>query len=573
MNYRNLYLLTGIVAFLSSATSAQIISSEPADLLLRGGRVVTPNGVVQSIAVRNGRIVALGDDRSLDLLRGVGTKVVDLNGRTVLPGFHDSHIHAVEAGLLNKSCRFPPASKPSQITARIAECVKAAKPGQWISGGSYQADMFGSTPPDRAMLDAVSPDNPVLLVDVGFHNVWVNSAALKLAGITRDTKDPPAGRIVRRADGQPSGVLNEMSARALVGKYMPRPTVTEKQEALAWTLSQLASWGVTSLTEAGADADTVAAYVGLADAGRLKQRVRTCIHFAPGRNGDGSWDGKLSQMVIARNEFSRERLTTDCVKLGIDGVASNSQTAAMLDGYVIHGEGAETGNGMKLSQPLLDDIVARLDQEGVTVKMHAIGDGAVRSVIDAIAKVRRNTGVVGPTHSIAHASFIAPADLKRMADMNLSVDISPYSLFRAPMTEEIERNVGVERMAHWKPVRQLLDQHVLTVAGSDWPAGPPTANPWLEIETMVTRLPPGGVGKPLAPSETATLDEAITMFTDSGARERGHRNVTGAIENGLYADLIVIDRDPHAIPVTDLHNIKVVTTIIGGEIVYEAAAK
>jgi len=536
-----------------------------ADLILENGRFYTPAGWSAAIAIRQGVILEVGDAARVRALQGPATRVVDLKGATVVPGLHDLHVHAIGSGEQRLQCRFAQGSSAQVIATTLAACVAGRKPGEWITGGQWDAASVGEAVLDREFLDRVAPDNPVALNDISMHAVWLNTAALKRAGITRDTQTPPGGVIERRPDGEPTGVLRE-GARSLMAGTIPPPSIESQAEAIQWAQRQMLQHGVTSFTDAGVNLDGLKAFALLADRGELKQRVRGCLAW---RMIVGATSG--AELVARRNLYARERFRPDCIKIGLDGVPTEGHTAAMLEPYAdAQGDPARARGMLMVPAEELQRAVIDFDARGLTVKMHAAGDAAVRAGLDAIAAARRANGYTGVFHNVSHNSFISREDLARAASIQATFEMSPYIWYQNPIIPAIARAVGPERMKRWTPVREAIDSGALVVPGSDW-AVVPSVNPWIAIETLVTRLPPGGQGEPLGEAERITLEEALRLFTINGARQMGHADRTGRIEKGLLADLVVIDRNPFEMPVTEIHRIKVLQTIINGEVVYEAA--
>ncbi len=317
----------GLVSF-SSAAFAQFGASQapppaPADLVLTHGQIYTPSGFVDSIAVSKGVIVAIGDASAVKPYTTSATKTVDLKGQTVLPGLHDMHVHPGGAGMSELfQCKLPHGSSPEQIFAIVAKCVQAHKPGEWITGRAYEAASFGATPPNKSMLDKVAPNNPVLLNDISGHSAWANSLALKIAGITKDTKNPPNGIIERDPNGEPTGLLREAPAVGIVSQHVPPPSQADTEKALKWALDTMLAQGVTAFDDALVTQDLAQAYADLSDRGELKQRVRGCLIYLD------------SGLIARRGIYARDRFSPSCVKIILDGVPTDSHTAAMLEDYL-----------------------------------------------------------------------------------------------------------------------------------------------------------------------------------------------------------------------------------------------
>lgn len=559
--------LSFMVAVLPALSLAQS-AGDRADLILHNGQIHTPDGWHSAVAVRDGVILAVGDDATALSLRETDTRVIDLAGATVLPGLHDLHVHPLGAGLNQLQCNFPQGSTPAVLLQTVRSCAGQQQPGAWISGGQWDAASYGGDM-HRAQLDEVAPENPVALVDISGHSLWVNSAALTLAGITRDSVNPPGGIIERDADGEPTGVLRE-SAAGLVRAIIPPASPDQVRTALQWSLDQMLTQGITSITDAGVDASGMRAYAELADAGLLQLRVQGCMMLrgaAFGRSDNGT-----PSFVIQRNRYARERFRPDCVKLALDGVPTDGHTAAMVEPYA-HTDHlpADAAKGLLMvPQAALNDIVTDADSRGLTVKMHAAGDAAVRAGLDAIAAARAANGFSGLLHNVAHNSFVQMDDILRARSIAATFEMSPYIWFPNPIIPDISAAIGDARMQRWIPVKDAIDAGALVVAGSDWPVVP-SFNPWTAIETLVTRQVPGGGGELLGAAERISVEQALALFTVNAARQLGRRHQLGSIEPGLLADLVVIDRNPFTIPATDIHATQVRMTIIEGEVVYSAA--
>ncbi len=469
--------------------------AQAADLILTGGKVRTATGWADAMAVRRGVIVAVGDAAAVATRRGPRTRVIDLHGRTVLPGLHDTHVHPLHGGINERRCKIPQGSTLAATQAIVKACVARARPGEWVLGGQWDAPALGAVP-DRTSLDRVAPNEPVLLDDTSGHSAWANSRALAAAGVTKTTPDPPGGIIERDQRGEPTGVLRE-SAIDLVKRHAPVASAAAIRSALQWSLQLMLSFGITAFTEASTGfmagiEPELKAFADLADAGLLKQRTTLCIGWTrattrprrPSPNGT-STPGRC--------------LAVDCVKIFLDGVPTDGHTAAMLQPYADAVAGrtdAASQTGMLLlDQAVLDDAVTRFDRIGLTVKFHAAGDGAVRAGLSAIAAARRNNGFSGLMHNVGHCTFVSAKDLERARAIGATFEVSPYLWGPSPINDAITSAVGPEIIKRVWPVREMLDAGALVVAGSDW-AVVPSVDPWIGIETLVTRQVAGGKSRP-----------------------------------------------------------------------------
>jgi predicted amidohydrolase YtcJ len=550
----------------SGATRQSIV--ETADLILCNGQIYTPRGWTEALAVRNGVIIAIGSDELVQKFRTQQTRIIDLHGDTVVPGLHDMHVHPMSAGLQQLACNFAQGSSPQQILDTVKGCVAKHVKGEWITGGQWDAASFGEQAMHRSLLDSVAPHNPVVLSDISGHSTWANSKALQMAGITAKTPNPPGGIIERDNKGEPTGVLRESAARLVRGGSQAPLTPDQSAKALSWALSQMMSYGITSFTDAVIDESSMKLYADLADKGILKQRVRGCIMWSPMFNT--SQDSPFDP-VKRRNLYARDRFKPDCVKMMLDGVPTDGHTAAMVEPYADASNSDEArAKGMLMIKPeVLNAAVIDFDAQGLTVKFHAAGDAAVREGLDAIEAARKANGFSGNLHNVGHNSFVQMSDFRRARDIQATFEMSPYIWYPNPIIPDIAKAIGPERMKRWTPVKDAIDSGALVVPGSDWNVVP-SVDPWIAIETLVTRQKPGGGGEALGEAEKITLQQAFDLFTVNSARHMGNRSKTGSIERGMLADLLVLDRNPFKIPVTQIHETKVKLTMINGEVVYQA---
>jgi len=560
---------TLLVAGLAVPAPLQLAGGGAAALLLVNGRIHTPAGIVQAMAVdAKGVIIALGTTEELDQLPTSGARRIDLEGHAVLPGFHDLHVHPIFAGMQAQRCVIPQGSSLPALQRIVKACADKAGPGKWITGGQWDVAAIGRAP-NRAMLDAISPHNPVLLGDSSEHSAWANSLALSTAGLDRRTVNPPNGIIERDKSGQPTGLLRE-DAVLLVRQHVPAPTDAELRSALESSLATMLSFGITSFTEAAAGYSStlekeVKAYAAVADAGVLKQRTRLCMSWVPD-------DAAADAVIAARNLYARSRLSPDCVKMFLDGVPTDSHTAAMLEPYAGTVEGRDdeaSRRGMLLlKQDVIDAAVTRFDRMGLAVKFHAAGDAAVHAGLNAIEAARRANGFSGVLHDVGHCTFVARADIPRARAIGATFEVSPYLWAPSPITDDIAAAVGPETIKRVWPIREMIDSGALVVPGSDWSVVP-SVNPWIAVEMLVTREPSGGGDRSFGKAEAISLKEAVDLFTVNSARHRHLEGMVGAIATGMLADLIVLDRDPFDTPVHRLHEVQVMTTIINGDVVFQ----
>lgn len=563
---RHLLALASLVA--AACAVPQVAEAAPKAAALRfiNGHIYTPQGWRSAMEVRGRTIVRTGTRAQEKRWPRRGAKVVDLGGRTVMPGLYDMHVHPVlQAKGEEGRCRIPQDAEPQRLLELVSACVKAAKPGEWVSGGQWQSSLMTGTPITAATLDAISPDNPVMLFDVSGHSVWANSRALAAAGINEGTPNPEGGIIERDESGKPTGVLRETAGRLLTVKVPPQPRA-ETERQLSGHLAMLAGLGVVGYVEAMAYRDDLEVYAALADKGVLKQRVQACIASSEAGQPNAAFD----QTLADRGKFARATFNPHCVKVFADGVPTESHTGAMLADYQA-GQPNAPARGLLLFDPAaMAKDVARWDKLGITVLFHAAGDRAVRASLDAIEAARKANGMAGPVHQVGHLTFIDPADLPRFKALRAASEFSPYLWDPQPINDDITMAVGAPRIDRVWPIREGFDADALVVAGSDW-AVVPSPNPWIGIETAVTRRNPGGGARSYGLAEAITLPQAITMFTINAAKRMGMADKAGSLEAGKFADFLVLDRDPFAVPVTEIHRTTVLETWVGGERIYTRA--
>lgn len=569
-------------ALISSFSIAACSESEESterprvDTMLKNGNFYTLDNEhprATAVAISEGVIVAVGD---WDTLKGSiddATEVVDLQEHVVLPGFHDMHVHPIFAGLLSQRCLIEQGSTLEMIQEGVKACVAETEPGGWVIGGQWDASAIGGAPTHEA-LDAVASDNPVVLSDTSEHSIWVNEKALEIAGVTKDTPDPEGGIIERDANGEPTGVFRE-SAVGLVRSKVPQPSEEQLRSALSWSLEKMLSYGITDFTVAALGHSStmekeLAVYDKMADEGVLKQRVRLCMSYVV--SPQQTEDEHALRIIEDHASYDRDRLSVDCVKMFLDGVPTDSHTAAMLEPYEGSVPNRETGTDYGLllvDQKTLDAAVTRFDAMGLGVKFHAAGDAAVRAGLNAIEAARKANGPDGPLHDVGHCTFVSEEDVPRAAPINATYEVSPYLWAPSPINDSITEAIGPERIKRVWPVKELVESGALVIPGSDW-AVVPSVNPWIAVETLVTRERPGGSEDSFGEGEAISLDEAIKLFTVNASRHTGDEDKLGRIKQGMLADMIVLDRDPFEIPATELHKVEVLKTIINGEVVYAA---
>ena len=540
-----------------------------ADLVFSGGHVHTVDPArpsAEAVAVKDGRIVAIGDVPEIAGHVGQRTRVVDLAGRLLVPGFQDAHVHPVFGGLDQLQCDVRESRGRDGVLATIRAYVEANPDLPWIVGsGWYMADFLNGTP-RREDLDAIVPDRPAFLPNRDGHSTWVNSRALELAGIDRDTPDPADGRIERDPDGSPTGTLHEGAASA-VERLLPTTTDDDLFAGLRRGQEYLHSLGITAWQDAIVDERTQSIYRRAAEQGWLTARVEAAMWWDRERGDD-----QVEELIERSRTGSVGRLRANTVKLMQDGVLETF-TGGMIEPY-LGADGAPTGNrGISFIDPeRLPGWVTRLDAAGLQPHFHAIGDRAVRECLDAIEAARSANGHTDTRPHIAHIQVIHPVDVPRFAAFDVTANAQAlWACHEDQMDVLTIPFLGPERTSWQYPFGSLVRSGARLAMGSDWSVSTP--NPLLEMEVAVTRVADiSRNNEPFLPDERLTLEEAVAAFTLGSAFVNHLDAVTGSIEVGKLADLTVIDRDPFAPDAGPIGDGRVLATFIEGQPVYEAAS-
>jgi predicted amidohydrolase YtcJ len=537
----------------------------PADLVLRNGAVYTVDAArswAGAVAVSGGRIVFVGTDAAVAPWIGGKTRVVDLAGKMLLPAFHDSHVHPISGGIEALECDLHGLETQDQVLEAVRKCAAAHPDAAWIRGGGWELPVFPQGNPSKELLDRVAPGRAVFLDASDGHSAWVSSKALALAGITRATPDPPHGRIERTLVGEPSGALRE-EAVDLVARHLPPRVAKDYEEGLRRALAVANGFGLTSLQEASASEQELAAYQALDSRGELTARVVAAITF-----GTDKGLSEVGRLAGLRAKFRGKRLRAGAAKIFADGVLE-TRTAALLQPYI--GFGDERGK-LNVEPDAFRALAVALDREGFQIHVHAIGDRGIRAALDAIEAARAANGARDARHHIAHLELIDPADLPRFRRLGVVANFQPYwANGDRYLTELTEPRLGPERSRWLYPIRSVLDSGAAVALGSDWSVS--SMNPLDGIQVAVThREPSRGPGAAWLPQERIALPDAIEGYTIRGAYLDFTESETGSIETGKAADLIVLDRNLFEIPASQIHEAKVVWTLLEGREVYRAPA-
>jgi hypothetical protein len=552
-----------------------------ADLAFVNGSVYTVDAVrsrAQAVAVKDGRIVAVGSDGDLGDHVGPKTDVIDLAGRMLLPGFQDAHVHPPSGGLEMLRCDLNNLYTPAEYVEAIAAYARSHPERTWILGGGWYMGAFPRGAPERGALDAVVADRPVCLSSRDGHSVWVNSRALEVAGVTADTPDPPDGRIERDDRGEPSGTLHE-GAIGLVEDKAPAPTADDLLEGLRVAQRYLHSLGITAWQDAivGGHYDTLDTYRSFASSGELTARVVGALWWDRHRG-----DEQIEELEAQRDRSFVGRFRATSVKIMQDGIIENF-TAGSLKPYLDAAGRPTARTGLSFVDPeALKRHVTRLDASGFQVHFHTIGDRAVREALDAVEVARSANGPNDLRHHLAHIQVVHPDDVPRFVELGVVANGQPlWAVYDAQMCDLTIPFLGEERSAWQYPFASLVRSGAVLAFGSDWSVSSP--DPLAEIQLAVNRQVPeeqiGEVGgsrraveEAFLPDERIDLATAIAAFTMGSAFVNHFDAETGSIEVGKDADVIVLDRDLFALPVDEISSARVEATFVEGRPVFERSS-
>jgi hypothetical protein len=541
----------------------------PADLLITGAAVwpgARPGPPADALALRGDRVLAVGTEADVRASAGRRTEHLHLPGRLVVPGFQDAHVHPPTAGRNQLTVDLAGLAGPAEYLEAVGRYA-AEHPGRpWILGGGWAMEHFPGGTPRREDLDRVVPDRPVFLFNRDVHGAWVNSRALEIAGITRDTPDPADGRIERDADGEPTGTLHEGAAYSLDADVVPAPDRAEWEAAILSAQAHLHRLGITAWQDAWVTPATEEAYAALVADGRLSARVIGALWWDRHRGLE-----QLPELVARREQglvAGRGRFLPATVKIMADGVLENG-TGALLEPYC-DGCGGPTGNsGLSyLDAGRLTEAVTALDAEGFQVHVHTIGDRAVREALDAIEAARRVNGPGDHRHHLAHVQLVHPDDVPRFAELGVVANCQTYWAQHEPQMDELTVPVlGRDRAHRQYPFADLLRAGARLAMGSDWSVT--TADPLRQMEVAVTRVDPAHRdGAPFLPEQRLSLVQALTGFT-AGSAYVNHDADAGVLEAGRRADLAVLDTDVLAAGAPPIADARVEWTVASGRVVHQ----
>lgn len=545
------------------------------DLIYKNGRVYTVNGSqkwAQAFAVENGKFVNVGTNEEIESLGTDQTKVIDLEGKLVMPGLIDDHLHPDMAAenFFNVTVDAE-ATTWEEFKTSVSDYLEKNPDVKWVFGGNFDylwddgsdINMFGM-PSHKSILDELIPDRPAYFWEVSGHAALINSKALEACGITKDTPDPPNGRYARDENGEPTGVVRAMGAHTVWEEYLknrlPEKEIAYKQ--IKPIFQYLNSFGLTSVSDVWAREWYVKAYNILDRDDQLNMRM--AVYVTDPSDWVTDWMKELANKVIENPKaYTSDNVSVLGVKFILDGAAAG-RTVRLTEPY----EGEEEFCGPWRVEPeLFREKFLKYDQAALTVKVHAGGDAAIRLTLDTIEEARKQNNTT-LRHSVAHTAILNPADINRFKELGAVAEFSPVFWYQMPAIDVIANDIGQERINWLYPVRSMIDTGANVSIGTDWTVTP--VDPWQAIETVVTRRAPGVTEGPSLNAEVhgITLEEAVYLYTMGNSYAQYREDQTGSIEIGKYADFIVVDQDIFEIPVHKVHETKVLSTVVGGKEVY-----
>jgi len=567
MNKTNRRLVIVMYALLAFGTFGTriLLAAETADTIITNARVYTVNPQqkwAEAIAVRADKIIFVGDAKSAESYKGPSTKVIDAKGKLVLPGFTDCHVHFMSGSLGLTQVDLTGANTIEEIQKRVKDYAAAHPTLPWVTGMGWQYPTFGATAlPNKKILDDVLADRPVYLVAYDGHSSWANSKALAMAGIDRNTPDPPNGKIVRDANGEATGALKE-AAGDLVERLMPKPTREERLTALRKGLHEANRLGVVRVHSAGGDFEYLDLYDELRKNGELTVRQYIAYFLDPPELKPEA----IEKIEQARKKYNDEWISGGAVKTMLDGVVE-AHTAAMLGTYA-----DDTSQSGKLfwDPDKYKQAIAELDKRGLQIFTHAIGDRAVRTALDAYENAQKTNHSTDDRPRIEHIETITAEDIPRFGKLGVIASFQP--LHTDPNEDTLKVwavAAGPDRVSRAWPWRSVESTGGKLAFGSDWPVV--TISPWPGVQNALTRQtaegePAGG----WVPKERINIEDAVRGYT-LGAAFAGRREKTeGSLETGKLADVIILSKDLFTIEPPDILNEEVLVTMVGGKVVYES---
>jgi len=545
-----------------AAAATPAAAPPAADLIVTNARVFTgerSRPECAAVAIIGDRIVATGTKAEVDVWRGPATRIIDAGGRRVVPGFNDAHVHFVAGGMDLDNIDLKDAASPEEMVRRIASRVRTLPRGEWLLGGNWDDQQWNPVRmPDRTLIDPVTGDVPVFLSRYDGHMALANSVAIRLAGVTAKTPDPPGGVIVHDAAGEPNGLFKD-AALSLVAKVIPPFSHEQRLRAARRALGHAASLGVTSVQDMNPEYGDIAAYTELFERGELTTR----IYAAPAQ---ADWQDQAK--IGLRHAFGSPWLRLGAIKGYADG-SLGSTTAYFFEPYTdTPGTRGLLSDEMQPLEAERERMI-KADAAGLQLCVHAIGDRGISMILDLFADVVKANGERDRRFRIEHAQHMAAKDFNRFASLHVIASMQPYHAIDDGRWAA--KRIGPDRIKRTYAFRTFLDHGVRLAFGTDWSVAP--LDPMQSIYAAATRATldgknPGG----WVPEQKITVKEAVEAYTLGSAYAEFQEKDKGSIAPGKLADMVILSDDIFSIDPRAIRDVKVVTTLVGGRVVYESGA-
>ena len=577
--------LSKTLAFLSIITILFLVSCKKedattfADTIYFNGKIYTANTErpwVEAVAIKEGKFLYAGDSKEAEKLKGEGTNLIDLEGHFAMPGIFDLHSHPfITPWYGNMNLQLTGADTKEKILSSVKQYAVANPDKEWIIGGQWLLGVFPNDSPRKEWLDKIVPDRPVALLDQTGHGMWLNSKALELAGISKDTKTSQLIVIHKdEATGEPTGTINEQTIQ-MVEKVIPQAAPEQYIGYITEIFEMFLSYGITSQQSAEGHKVPLDALKIMEEKGDLDERVFVSWDWKTTLNLAYSLED-IEDQIKNRAEYASDFVYPNYVKIFADG-GPFSATSGLLEPYLESFTGKpDVYGGSNLTEEEFTEAFKMFDSWGVGVHVHAMGDGTIRTVINALENMKKDNGDSGVYHKIAHNTMLNEQDIPRLAALEgVNIDFSPPIWYpHKGATPGLLAALGEERNNQIYPIRTALESGMSVGQGSDWLTANPTPNPFIAIESMITRSNPFDESMPgkVNPDQAITLEQAIYICTLGGAEVLGVDHILGSIDEGKLADMIVLDKNLFEIESDEIYGTEVLKTIVGGKLVYSLEA-
>jgi hypothetical protein len=563
-----IFLATWIAAGTPASVRPAPAAGGPADTVFTNGKIYTVDPripLAEAVAIRDGRFVAVGSSKEVERLAGERTRVIDLAGAFAMPGFVDAHIHPAQPYLNQEggALLFPESFTKEQIAEAVAAYLKANPNVPYVLAEKWGVGLFPDGRPGKEWVDSLVSDRPAVFRDETRHGAVVNTAMLKYAGITRDTPQIKYGLIEKHPrTGEPTGYLADNGQQAVFSKIPMYPDEVWER-ALRRAMRRLTAWGVTAFNDMSANAPQFRVYRRMEREGTLNFHVSGSIPM-----NDWAKDRVVDPEPLLAMAAEYRSALFDPVGRKWWGDGTPLSKTSLLIGEYAHG-----GHGtMSIDRTDFDRMIEEA-RKGALVRVHAMGDGTVRAILDAFEQVRNfNPKSIAQPHQISHCLFLRDDDIARFRRLNVVADFSPVIYYRSPPMSVLEATVGAGNMKYVANIKETIEGGVHVAIGSDWPTGAMDANPLRMLQVLVTRKNPYEKNADAPLGDAIGLESAIRVMTLGGAYSMRKQNELGSIEKGKAADMVVLNRDLFEVDRDSIIDTEVVYTIFAGEIVYDAKA-